>query len=156
LKNALNFEWPINNQYITPFPSTHYKVSLSLYFHWYRSITDLYDWSNPAQKCKVTSATVQGNGLLRQNSKTGSLTKCNDSFHEGKREYPHHMFTLRSTTHTTTNFFLDTPIFSLFSVGISDVILNLRTESHWCINSFKLSWEYMDIYLVIEYNSEVF
>ena len=43
------------------------------------------------------------------------------------------------------------PIFSFFSVGISDVILNLRTGSHWCINSFKLSWEYMDIYLVIEY-----
>ena len=52
--------------------------------------------------------------------------------------------------------FLDTPIFSLFSVGISDVILNLRTESHWCINSFKLSWEYMDIYLVIEYINLIF
>ncbi|VDI63724.1 Hypothetical predicted protein [Mytilus galloprovincialis] len=40
--------------------------------------SDLFDWSDPSQKCKVVQTSIQRPGLLRQNSRTGSLINCNE------------------------------------------------------------------------------
>lgn len=57
-----------------------FMVTLSLYFinHLTLYFSDLFDWSDPSQKCKVVQTSIQRPGLLRQNSRTGSLINCNE------------------------------------------------------------------------------
>ncbi|XP_067655491.1 Rieske domain-containing protein-like [Haliotis asinina] len=40
-------------------------------------VSDLFDWSDPVQKCKQKTVVMQ-RGLARQTSQTGSVVECNE------------------------------------------------------------------------------